>query len=121
MATCGSDCGNGSGNSGGFGVNNNSNSNSNDGVGDDTSKMRQMRYSLSLANGCGGSKERSEFFIVKRTDGGWGGIQSQEEMSAFFSKNRTYVQLSCSRSVQILQNAFSVCMTEFVLGTDFHI
>ena len=90
-------------------------------MGDDMSKLRRMRYSVLLVDGSGDSKERSEFFIVKRTDGGWGGIQSQEEMSAFFSKNRTYVQLSCSRSAEILQNTFSVCGTEFVLGTDFHI
>ena len=74
-----------------------------------------------VCNGSGGNKERSEFFIVKRTDGGWGGIQSQEEMSAFFFKKRTYVQLSCSRSTKILQNAFSVRRTEFVLRTDLRI
>ena len=55
-----------------------------------------------------------EFFIVMRTeDGGWGGIQSQVEMSAFFSKNKTDVQQFCSRSALILQN--------IVLRTDFGI
>ena len=39
------------------------------------------------ADGGGGGKERLEFFIVTRTeDEGWGGIQSQEEMSAFFQE-----------------------------------
>ena len=92
------------------------------GVGNDTSKIKRMRYSSATADGGSGGKERSEFFIGTRTeDGGWGGIQSQDEMSAFFFKNRTDVQLFCSRSAEILQNKFSVCGTEFVLRTDFRI
>ena len=93
-ATCRSDGGDSA--SGGFGVDNDSDSK--DGVGDDTSKMWQMRYSLLVVGGSGSGKERSEFFIVTRTDGGWGEIQSQEEMSAFFS--RTGQMFSCPAAIR---------------------